>query len=496
MLSILLALFYGLLLQSVDPQLDVQFVQESENRILLSFSDDPEFIPSQEQLDAVHTMGIRYLEVANPSGFEDFQTDSFYVFPDAKIRFLVAWQLREQQQKLTNYIQELVRRSNEFFPGQVSAVNIFHYPAETDSVFNTYATQLTEELQTQISLPVYYRSAFSKLTPLSESFDFVSAFSSSEPVNIQSEIVHFSPSGRTHEDFITLQNLFHNMDARNGGMISIPARWFYTQLENRPELNIVYSEFLSGTPIDFPLPQQEKAAPVINWSVILLFIIWASFLLHFRYQPVYASSLFRYFVNHSFFIIDVKERRIRNASTGLILLGQHMLMTGLFFYVSAEIIVSKLGLEALSIHFPYLFIPGYELLSLFFLGVILALVLQAVSVIWIYMLNKELNFFSQILNLYSWPLHLNLITVTLLVVFNQQGSAEFWVLSLSMVYALIWFFSFNLAAIDAAQFLERRKGLNLFLTVGLHLIGVVFAIWYFIGTPWIIEPILLAVSLP
>jgi hypothetical protein len=136
------------------------------------------------------------------------------------------------------------------------------------------------------------------------------------------------------------------------------------------------------------------------------------------------------------------------------------------------------------------------ILSLFISAVLVAVLLEMVSVFWIYISNKKLTSFSQILNLYSWPLHLNLLVVTFLVVFNRVGFDEIWTLILGAVFILIWFFSFNIAAIDSSKFLENGRTLFLSGTVGVHMLVMIGIFMYLLYSPSILEPILFAIEVP
>jgi hypothetical protein len=55
--------------------------------------------------------------------------------------------------------------------------------------------------------------------------------------------------------------------------------------------------------------------------------------------------------------------------------------------------------------------------------------------------------------------------------------------------------SFNIAAIDGARSLERRKILNILLTFGLHTVLIIGLIFYTIMTPEIYETLELAFRL-
>ncbi|MEX0905686.1 MAG: hypothetical protein WD604_05490 [Balneolaceae bacterium] len=470
----------------------------AEKRIALSFSGSDSFIPEESQLNLAHSTGIDLLEISEVTLFENVQADSFSILLNTPIHFPTSFELAATKTEIVSTIHRHYREAQELFPDRIIAVNTFNFPAETKPDFSQLSADIADSLFSVINTPLYFRSAYNQPPVLPAGFSFTSGYITPATIDagISTPVVHFLPSENSRQSLEALEELFSQTESFSESIIIIPAEWLFNRIEQQPELEYVFSSYIAGNPIPFPLPAETPPRPITNWSVVLLFFIWASFVIHFRYQPVYTHSLSRYFLNHTFFVKDVMEHRIRNATPGLILYAQHALLTGLFLYVSSEVLVSNIGLAALSHHFSNFLIEGHELISLFFLGVFTALVLQTVSILWIYAFNKKLRFFSQVLNLYCWPFHLNLVVVTFLVVFNLQGSADVWVLSLSLVFGIIWFLSFNIAAIDSARFLDKFKVTNILVTVGFHILLVSFFIWLFLNSPDIIEPLQLAISLP
>lgn len=473
-------------------------VTDTGNQIALSFSNSGDFVPTEYQLELAKSSGIDILEVSSLSPFENLQTDSFSILLNSTIHFTTSFELAADKDEFVNLVYQHYRNAQEIFPQQITAVGMYNFPAETDPYFYPLSTEVTDTLTTLIPVPLYFQSAYHTPPAVPQGFRFAAGYITPKNIGsgISTPVIRFVPDKNPRTSLEALENIFAQSGAFSESIIIIPAKWFFERIEQQPELEYVFSSYLSGNSIPFPLPAEEQSSPVTNWSVILLLVIWASFVVHYRYQPVYTHSLPRYFLNHTFFVKDIMEHRIRNATPGLVLYAQHALLTGLFLYVSSEVLISDIGLSALSHHFPNVLIEGYELMSLFFLGVFTALVLQTVSILWIYMLNKKFRFFSQVLNLYCWPFHLNLVVITFLVVFNLQGSADVWVFTLSLLFGIIWFLSFNFAAIDSARFIEKYKFVNILLTAGVHVLLVVFTIWFFINSPDIIQPIQLAISLP
>jgi hypothetical protein len=76
------------------------------------------------------------------------------------------------------------------------------------------------------------------------------------------------------------------------------------------------------------------------------------------------------------------------------------------------------------------------------------------------------------------------------------GFNEIWTLILGAIFILIWFFSFNIAAIDSSKFLENGRTLFLSGTVGVHVLLVIGIFVYLLYSPSVLEPILFAIELP
>jgi hypothetical protein len=475
-----------------------EIANNGRHHIALDFSGNSQYSPTQEQLDFANSLGIQLISFSDPGRFNHLSIEAFSIMLRSEIIFPTSFNLYSQRDSYRDQLLEKYRRAADLFPGQITAVGVFSYPNEKDPLFSGVAAQISSALSQQIEEPLFYNSVYPEQKDLPGGIRFrVIRLEANQVNSYQSgSYLHFFPSDSERETLAGLDHLFTQTGDLSNVIIFLPAPWFFDLIERNPDFGIIISSYLEGNRIPIPIPAEKASVPPMNWSVFFLFLLWISFVVHFRYQPTYAQNLSRYFLNHTFYVIDVMEHRIRNALPGIIILIQHALLTGLFLAISADVLISGLGLNALSYHFPYLFFLGNPLISLFALGVFIALILQLISVGWIFILNKQMKFLSQTLNLYSWPLHINLVIFTFLVVMNQTGSADVWVFSLSILFAIVWFLSFNVAAINGAGFLDRYKILNIFLTAGIHTLLIAFAIWFIIYTPSLIEPIRMALSFP
>ncbi|REL37817.1 hypothetical protein DYD21_08535 [Rhodohalobacter sp. SW132] len=471
---------------------------QSDHRIVLSIPSEG-FTFSEQNFRIARELDIAIFEISNPEQIRQFPNESFYFFADAGPKYQVPGVLSQQIGAQAEEVIRIYRDFDREAPGRITALNILSHPFESYSNFSRSASLLTDSIRTEIDVPLYIRSAGIQTGDSPDGLRFTSlrVVPGMDNTPIAS-VIHFLPSGDAHSTYRHLNRVMNNLHELNESILILPAPWFFSEIESRGELRFLYRDYVNGEQVTLPLPGEPQSRPYINWSVILLFLIWGSFALHYRFQPIYGQSVLRYFSNHSFFVADVMEHRLRNVLPGLFLLIQHALLTGLFVFACVEVVVSQLGLDILSYHFSGVMWFGDPLFSLFMVGIIGAVVLQMISVLWIYVANRQLTAFSQILNLYSWPLHLNLFVVTFLIVFNQVRVAPGLILILGALFILIWFFSFNIAAIDSSKFLDTglQKSVFLLLTVGVHILLILGILIYALNSPSLIEPILFALEAP
>lgn len=466
------------------------------NRLALSVDAALNQAQINQQLQLASDLNIRIIETNGI--LEVSQPDLFYYLFDTELPFLTPNQLRNIPDDVRNRISEKLATATDVYGDLLLAVSLLRYPFDESGLFAQSSRLFLDSLlTTPPSSQLYYHSIQPSVNSVPAGFDFASTrISAGFSGVLQSPVVHFEPSANAQKSLKTLEHLLSETVRFQDSIVIIPAGWLSEITERNPSVKYILRNYTSGGTLTFPVPAEPASTPEANWSVILLFVIWASFVLHYRYQPMYSQSVMRYFVNHSFFVDDINDHRLRNALPGLVLLTQHALLTGLFLYVSAKVLLSSSGLEIFAFHFPYIMPLGETYTSFFLFGVILAIVLELISVVWIFLLNQQMNFFNQAINLYSWPMHLNLIVVTILVVLTQINFTDGWIFTFGVMFVGIWFFSFNIAAIDSTKFLHKNRILYLIGTVGLHVALLSAAVIYLTYSPQYTEPFFFALSAP
>ncbi|MDZ7772059.1 MAG: hypothetical protein U5K31_04865 [Balneolaceae bacterium] len=253
----------------------------------------------------------------------------------------------------------------------------------------------------------------------------------------------------------------------------IPSGWLIDNLERHPTLGETLQLFATEGGTVFPLPEESyPTEDRVGMGVLLLFLLWGSVALHYSLSPIYRRSIRRFFVSHRFYVNDVLHRHVRVPAQGVIMMLQHAVLTGLLLYSLGSYLLTPAGTQALVHHLPGLTLFGGVHFSFFCWGALGTLLVESISILWLLGLNKRIRFFSQVTNLYNWPLQANLVTVTVLfaLMVARPGGGGIAVGLLLIVFLLFFLGSFVLTAFDTSRLLTNKRAWFLLSTVGLYLL--------------------------
>ncbi len=468
------------------------------HRIALSVNESENALTS-ERLDQISEIGIDMLEISFPTGISRSDLEPFYLLLDTNRHFTTQHEVEYNRESILNSILSAYNIVPDPLRDNVAAVKVFNFPADYRAGFSSSSDSLLSQLSASVEKPFYYKSAFSAPEFPVQRIDFYASrvrIQHDSLISASSAVIYFEPGSDQIESLKALEMILNRSITKPESLIIIPADWFLARTEAQSSFSTIISSYLNGESVNFPMPAQATQSPEVNWPIILLLIIWASFILHYKYQPMYKATLPRYFFYHSFFVHDVQTNRVRNTTPGIIILLQHGLISGFFFYLLADGFMSEAGLQSLSYHYPALFYPGFEELSIFIMGVLFSLIFHLVSIAWLYLPNKKLKQIGQAINLYSWSFHINLIIATIAVYVVEVMAAQDWAIATVIVYFFFWFSGFIVAAIDGARFLDKFQVPNLFLTVGLYFLLIIASIIIALWLPSIYQPLEMAFMLP
>ncbi len=478
-------------------------LQNEENESLLGV-----YLESgnHQELDAalisrLEELGIRIVEVSDflpDHSLNAIRESNLFLFvrqnrPFVTPHFLAkndSLYLQEDQTLIQFYRQELGNRATAFglfkYPDDRSAISV--------SLLENYYDMVSDTSDNSPSL--YYTTAFKESEQYPGSFSFRSIYDTGRDRHpATAEVIHFSPADNSLETIKDLKFILERQADRVQSLVLIPLNWLLEQTEAYEPLKNALHTYSVDSRVILPEPATVPESIAPNWIVILFVLLAGSYLLLFRNSAMYQRSVFRYFTMFNFFTEDLLENRLRPFIPGLILFFQHSVLSGITAYIVYNSFFTGLGEQALQTYFPVLFLFGTGGSSFFMFGVVFALILQFLSIIWLHFTNKRTNF-KQILALYSWPLQLNLpVVLILLTIYLSEGSS-FWIATFSILFVLIWFIAFKLSAISITRYLRKYRVLYILVTLGLHTILITgFFILLFIYPP-VTEPIRLALALP
>lgn len=472
---------------------------EPEHRIGLKIDDSDNLSLTTEQLNEIREIGIDMLEISFPTSISTSDLDRFYLLLDSNIRYTLEYKLQTEHESIANSIHSSYNNVPIQLRDNIAAIKMFEFPADYRSSFPAITDSLLSQLSASLDKPLYYQSAFYVPEYPVQNVDFYAGRitgQTNRSLSTTSSVIYFKPTDNPVESLQMLETFLNRSLTENESLIIIPLDWFLDRINSQASFSTIISSYLNGESVNFPMPAATSESPEANWPIILFLLIWASFILHYTHQPMYKAALPRYFFHHSFFVHDVMQHRIRTGLPGIVVLLQHTVITGFFFYLLADGFMSDTGLRSLSYHYPVLFYPGYEQASLLAIGMLIALISHAISVGWLYLPNKKFKQLNQIINLYNWPFHLNLLVATIAVYIVQVQSAKNWAIVAMVFYFLIWFVSFIITAVDGARFLGKFRAPYLFLTIGLHFLLIVIIAVIALWLPGIYQPLEMAFTLP
>lgn len=278
-------------------------------------------------------------------------------------------------------------------------------------------------------------------------------------------------------------------------IVFMHSSWLIAAISEFPEFRnslILYSHEGSWA---MPLPDLGSSKLAANWLVLALILFWIVLAVQVKFIPNARAMILRFYFAHRFYVDDILHYRERYATQSIIMMVLHAFTGGIVVYVLSALLLSESGLEALYYHIPWLELFGSGYFSISMLAFITLIVLQLVSVFWLYLPAKNLDHVSQIANLYAGLLYTDYITLTLLVTFYLTHFSTALVITLATFYVLIGFINFYLTAFNTSRNIGAEKMIYFMITVILHTVVSVVALVYLLTQTQITDILSLSISL-
>jgi len=468
-------------------------------RIALSTVTNPSFTPNDAQLGISLKAGITLFEVSSLSDISRFSEQNISLLFHADVPYPTVHYLNQNRSNIIESVSDEFSRLSTQQQSYIAAIGLFRYPADFLQGFFDVSAAIADSVSSITNKPLYYHS-FSRenYAPAGISFiaDRISAKTGSGQQNLPSSaVVYLQPSSSYRESLNILSEILESSRDQNESIIILPADWFFDVSEKYPAIISVLKNYTEGRFITMPLPAKSPDGMSANPGVILLLLIFAGLIIQYKYQPVVLQYAGRYFFNHPFFMSDIMDNRMRSATPGLTFMGIHSVVNGLFFLTLFDYFFSGEGLNILSLYFAPEIAQNFELYIIFLTAVIAGFFFHFIAIIWLLLLNRQVNSFSKALNLYIWPFTFTLIPTVILVFNNHTGHFDGLAIAMTIIYLLTWIAAFATASINAARRLEKYRVLNLIFTTGLYSLIFAGLCTVIVMVPSLFEPLELALKI-
>lgn len=437
------------------------------------------------QLESYRDLGLTYIEIPVTSPVSLADTISQFPFVTL-IRFdeqylTTSIVVQQKEDLLDRYIAGI--QKFEQIPN-IGAFGLYEYSSSFSDTFNTAFNDLENTLRDYTDVDFYEIGARSQ-PGLSFSIAVINSDS------LPSATTYLFNKEYDHSDLQLLTELI----TQSPSLIFFDHKWLQDALTDHAELAHAIKGYQHSGEFILPLKKSEQTTPGFQWVIFIYLVILLSFGIHIRFVPTYKPLIFRYFSFHRFFVDDVMRYRERSAISGVFLLIHHALFAGIGLYLIGHTFISPIGLESFYYHLPALAVTGHNYFSLFVLGFALAILIEFLGIFWLYLPNKAMKHFSQVLTLYTWIFHLDFILISLMLLSHLTNGSSVFILSMGIIFILVWLTGFFLTALDSSKYLMKGRVKYMILTFGLHTLLNILLLILFLRSDYIMQILELAVKL-
>lgn len=299
----------------------------------------------------------------------------------------------------------------------------------------------------------------------------------------------YTPQKRS-VDIRDLQRVFEIMEDSRELPIFFHRNWFLrnsardttsSQVSNKTDISQITAFYYNMPDARIANPAPDSSGNELDFSIFLLFLLWAVYTAYYRLNPFYRKSLTRYFLNHDFFVNDVLMRRIRMSGDTVILFILSSFLAGLMAFATAQSFLDSVAMGAL-LHYIPLIPANWTHPSFFFLFFFLqTAAVNAILIAWLRIANTGHARTNQIATLLLWPQHLNIIIISVGVIFLRSYHSEIIVVSMFLLFWTVTLISFLLTAYNMRR-VHPTSALYMISTYALFiLVTTGFVSWLIFG---------------
>lgn len=436
---------------------------------------------AEEQLSSFSEMGFSYLELEHPLSERVLSQAARYGFAllvrSNNTYFRVIDLRSNRNELLEEYIGILQQYENQ---PHVAGIGFFTQSQVYNETFTDLFSPVLDTLNSLSSIDFYFVNGI-------EWFNF------KEPSQAFGKI-HYTKNFNP-QDLLDLNKTYTARNQYPAFIHFYHSQWLLQAIDYHPPLAESFKSYQETGTWQLPLPDIKTKSSSHSWLVFLLVLLWVILAIQVKSLPYIRPMILRYFFAHRFYVDDILHYRERAAAGGLLLMVMHAIFGGMVFYLVAKTFISESGLNALYFHFPLLGLTGHSYFSILISGTLLVLIAEIIALFWLFLPAKNINHLSQTINLYAGIFSLDFLLVTAMVTLYSSGTGSTFIMILAILFLLIWFGAFYLAAYNSSQSMGNRRIIYLILTIVLYTISFIALLVILTSNEHITQTLELAVSL-
>ncbi|HKK24626.1 MAG TPA: hypothetical protein VJ941_03310 [Gracilimonas sp.] len=437
---------------------------------------------TDQQLQLFEELGVTHLEIQHPvsdSQLSKLNDRGFSLLIRSDVEYYTVSTLNESFESYRDYMAQLI---SDYAPlTRVAGIGLISQSHFKDPEFTSAFSDISAELLSQTNKTLYY-------------------FLNNEWYSVNSPDLSFGilltdKDYQEHElaDFDRQFNTF--VESEREVIVFFHSGWLTEAVSEFPEFQTSLNVYEQNGTWSLPLPHLKSTISQANWLVFALVFLWIILAIQVKFIPNARSMIMRFYFAHRFYVDDILHYRERYATQSIVMMVLHALTGGIVVYILAIQLLNDSGINALYHHLSWLEVFGSGYYSISFLAIITLLILQAVSIFWLYLPAKNLEHVSQTANLYAGLLYTDYIVLTLLVSFYLTSFSTVLVYILVTFYVLIGFINFYLTAFNTARNIGAEKLIYFTITVLLHTVVCISVLVYILTQTQIIDILSLSISL-
>lgn len=366
---------------------------------------------AEDQLTRFQRIGISTIIVDGILPYDIMDVLSRYDFEvivQLPYYFITGEDLGDRYQHISRDITDYSIYYSSF--DDVKSLSLFFVGDQSEDLFNAYLQNILDRVNVQQNLTfIQPHWDFAPEQTLSEIYDTTPILLFDYEISISKQFPASSSTIYLYADHPYRYNEFSSViAARDSCLIIIESSYFFSGIDppSGPAIDSVITATIRDANTIFDRPVSSSTSDYPDLLVLIMVITLLGFGVHYGFEPNYRKSISRYFGAHSFFVVDIVEKRIRFGTSLILIMLVQSILFGVMKTFVLNYTLSPLQFDALHTHLPWITFASSTMLGSIALNALVFLVFILFCTSWLNLTFKGIHQFYQAVTLYLWPLHL------------------------------------------------------------------------------------------